>query len=185
MDELMLHLVDLAMNSVAAGARTVRFGIHEDPAADRLTLYVADNGRGMSAGLVAQVGTGYATTRTKAAGWPGFGLALLRGTTELVGGRFRLLSRPGVGTLVVARMPWSHPDRPPVGRVADSLESLLYGCADVDFCWTHRVGSRSVRLDTRPVRREVGDAFATATVRRHLVEWLAAGEASLRHGRVQ
>ncbi len=183
MDELMLHVVDIAMNSVSAGARTVKIGVREDLAADDLTLCVADNGPGMSAELVDKVLHDYATTKTKQKGWVGFGLALLRGTVELVEGRFHLLSRPGVGTLVVASLPHSHLDRPPLGSVVESLETLLVGCRRVDFCWTHRIGPCSFRLDTRTVRRELGEAYATATVRRHLTAWLTEGERALRDGR--
>ena len=179
----MLHIVDIAMNAVSAGAQTVKIAVREDVAADDLTLSVADNGPGMSAELVHEVLHSYATTKTKKQGWVGFGLALLRGTVDLVEGRFSLLSREGVGTLVVAAMPHSHPDRPPLGSVVESLETLLVGCRSVDFCWTHRIASRSFRLDTRPVRRELGEAYATAAVRRHLVQWLTEGERALRDGR--
>ncbi|MCC7491764.1 MAG: sensor histidine kinase [Fimbriimonadaceae bacterium] len=181
----MLHVLDVAMNAVAAGARTVRIGVSEDLAADRLTLYCADNGCGMTDALQQRVLTAFATTKSKAQGWVGFGLALLRGTCDLVGGSFHLRSRPGVGTLVVACLPHSHLDRPPLGNVAASLQSLFVGCEETDVCFTHRAAGGGYRVDTRPVRRELGAAYGSPLVKRWLVEQLEAGEAALASGRVE
>jgi len=179
MQDLMLHLLDVAMNAVSAGAPTVRLGIHEAPEADLLRLYVADNGPGMAPAMVQRVLTEFATTKTKKAGWVAFGLALLRTTVDVCEGSFKLLSRPRVGTLVIADLPHSHPDRPPLGAVAESMQTLLVGCSSINFCFTHRVGSREYRVDTRPVRRAVGEAYATRTVQRWLTERLREGEAAL------
>lgn len=178
----MLHVLDIAMNAVTAGARTVKIRILEAPEDDRLELWVADNGPGMPPEFVAQVLESYATTKTKRKGWVGFGLALLRGTVDLCEGEFTLLSRPGVGTLVKAILPYGHPDRPPLGDVAESLQSLLAGCPSVDLCFEHRRGEQGYRLDTRPVRREVGDAYATRAVRRWLVDRIREGEQALAVG---
>ena len=175
----MLHVLDVTMNSVTAGASTVRLGIHERLDEDRVCLYVADNGPGMSAELVQRVLEEFATTKTKQAGWVGFGLALLRGTVELCDGEFALQSRVGVGTLVSATMPHDHPDRPPLGAVAESLQSLHMGVRGVDFCFTHRVDGDGYRLDTRPVRRMLGAEFETRAVRNWLVDQLRQGEDAL------
>ena len=180
MEELMLHVLDIAMNSVAAGARCVKISISEQPVVDRLTLCVADNGRGMSAELVEQVTAGYATTKQKAKGWVGYGLALLSGTCDLVGGELRLLSRLGQGTLVTAVCPASHWDLPPLGPVAESLQPLLIGCTGVDLCFTHRWGTHGYRLDTRTVRRVVGaEAYGTRSVQSWMMDQVRQGEDGL------
>ncbi len=185
MEDLMLHVLDIAMNAVTAGARTVKIAIVEDTRTGRLLLQVADNGPGMSAELVRRVLEEYATTKVKAAGWVAFGLALLRGTCELVDGTFRVLSRPGRGTLVSAELPADHPDRPPLGNVAESLQALLVGCGDVEVCFAHRVDGAGYRIDTRTVRRVVGEAYSTPTVRRWLIEQVREGEAALAARRVE
>lgn len=179
MTDLMLHVLDVAMNSVTAGATTVRISIHERLAADELCLYVADNGPGMSATMVQRVLEEFATTKSKQKGWVGFGLALLRGTVELCEGEFAVQSREGVGTLVSATLAHAHPDRPPLGSVADSLQTLLVGVRGVDFCITHRVDDDGYRLDTRPVRRMLGADFGTRAVRGWLVDQLRQGEDAL------
>ncbi|MBI2302899.1 MAG: sensor histidine kinase [Armatimonadetes bacterium] len=185
MQELMLHVLDVAMNAVSAGARTVKISLCEDPEADRFTIVVADDGPGMSADMIDRVLREFATTttETKQAGWVGFGLALFRGTVETCDGSFRLLSRPGVGTLVEAVMPYGHPDRPPLGNVAESLQALLLGCVSINWCLTHRISRHQYRLDTRPVRRIVGAAYDTRAVREWLLERIREGEAALAVGR--
>ena len=175
----MLHVLDIAMNSVSAGSRTVKISIHEQPADDLLTLLVADNGCGMSAEMVARVRDAFATTKTKKSGWVAFGIALLQGTVDLVDGSLDVLSREGVGTLVWAKLPYHHPDRPPLGSVAESLQPLLVGCDGVDVCFTHRLGSHGYRVDTRPVRRALGETYHTRSVQTWLVEQIRAGELAL------
>ena len=54
MKELSLHLLDVAKNSVAAGATWVDISLDEDKDG-RLTIVISDNGRGMSPEFLAQV----------------------------------------------------------------------------------------------------------------------------------
>ncbi|NUP98510.1 MAG: ATP-binding protein [Armatimonadetes bacterium] len=175
----MLHVLDVVMNSVAAGARTVKVWIAEDRVHNRVQLKVADNGCGMSAELLEQVLHGYATTRSKRAGWVGFGLALLEGTVALTGGRFEVQSRPKRGTLVCADLPYDHPDRPPLGDVAGSLQPLLYGFTTVDLCLIRRLDERGYRVDTRPLRRALGETYDSEAVRQWLVEHIRDAERAL------
>ena len=175
----MLHVLDIAMNAVSAGARTVKISIDEQPLRDCLMLLVADNGPGMSAEMVSAVRERFATTKTKKSGWVGFGIALLQGTADLVGGEVALLSRVGRGTLVKTCLPFAHPDRPPLGAVAESLQPLFVGCVGVDVCFTHRVGEQTYRLDTRPVRRALGAAYSTRSVQSWLLTRIREGEATL------
>ena len=65
MRELALHLLDLAENSVAAGARAITIRVAEEPTADRLWLSLSDDGRGMDAALVARVTDPFVTSRTE------------------------------------------------------------------------------------------------------------------------
>ena len=63
MKELSLHLLDVAKNSVAAGATWVDISLDEDKDG-RLTIVISDNGRGMSPEFLAQVTDPFTTTRT-------------------------------------------------------------------------------------------------------------------------
>ncbi|HOI37228.1 MAG TPA: ATP-binding protein, partial [Bacillota bacterium] len=44
-----MHILDIAQNSIAAGAKMVRIDVVEDHAADTMTITVADDGSGMDA----------------------------------------------------------------------------------------------------------------------------------------
>lgn len=48
MRELSLNVLDIAQNSIAAGASVITMTVEEDAGADRLTLSVEDNGCGMT-----------------------------------------------------------------------------------------------------------------------------------------
>ena len=74
MKELSLHLLDVAKNSVAAGATWVDISLDEDKDG-RLTIVISDNGRGMSPEFLAQVTDPFTTTRTTRK--VGLGLPLL------------------------------------------------------------------------------------------------------------
>ena len=47
MEDLSLHILDIAENSVAAGAREIQILISEDSTRDRLHLEIKDDGEGM------------------------------------------------------------------------------------------------------------------------------------------
>ena len=63
MRDLSLHLLDLAQNSITAGASlvTVRLTLEES---GMLTMQLEDNGKGMSPELLQRVTSPFATTRT-------------------------------------------------------------------------------------------------------------------------
>ncbi|MCI8359769.1 MAG: ATP-binding protein, partial [Clostridiales bacterium] len=64
MKELSLNVLDIAQNSISAGATLVTVETVEDEAADRLTIRILDNGRGMTPEQVAHVTDPFFTTRT-------------------------------------------------------------------------------------------------------------------------
>jgi len=48
MEDLSLHVLDIAENSIAAGAKHVEIRVRESRREDRLSIEIIDNGRGMS-----------------------------------------------------------------------------------------------------------------------------------------
>ncbi|HBK61834.1 MAG TPA: ATP-binding protein, partial [Firmicutes bacterium] len=55
MRELSMHILDIAQNSIAAGAKVVRIDVVEDAAADTMTITVADDGSGMDSGAAQRI----------------------------------------------------------------------------------------------------------------------------------
>jgi len=131
-EELSLHILDIAMNSFAAGARTVQIMVAEHARRDRLTIRIQDNGRGMDEAMLARVLAGSVTTKRFRKKSIGLGLALLRQTAEMCGGEFHVRSTPGVGTTVTATMRLLHVDLPPVGDLNATVLALCAANPAVD-----------------------------------------------------
>ena len=55
MQELSLNVLDVAQNSVSAGASLIELEVRRDPLADRMTIVIRDNGCGMPPETVARV----------------------------------------------------------------------------------------------------------------------------------
>ncbi len=144
MKELSLHLLDLIENSVAAGATRVALDIEEDVAADRLTISVADNGKGMSEETVARAADPFFSTRETRK--IGLGLALLSAAAEQAGGGMHVSSRPEEGSLVITEFVLSHVDRAPLGRLEDTLATVVVLHPELDLHLVHvgRHGSYSL-----------------------------------------
>ena len=64
MNELALHLLDIAENSVTAKAKTVQVIVEENTRTDRLKLAVVDDGVGMSAEKANHLADPLVTSRT-------------------------------------------------------------------------------------------------------------------------
>ena len=98
---LALVLTHLAGNAAAAGATEVRLTAHRDDAG-ALTLRVADNGPGISAGNRDRVFEPFFTTRRDTGG-TGMGLAIVQTKLLAHGASIELVDAPGGGTVFLIR----------------------------------------------------------------------------------
>ena len=131
-EELSLHILDIAMNSITAQARTVQILIGEHARRDTLTIRIQDNGHGMDADTLHRVLADLATHKRSRKKDIGLGLALLRQTAEMCGGEFNVRSTPGMGTTVTVSMKLSHVDRPPLGDLNATILALCAANPAVD-----------------------------------------------------
>ena len=154
MKELSLHLLDVAKNSVAAGATWVDISLDEDKDG-RLTIVISDNGRGMSPEFLAQVTDPFTTTRTTRK--VGLGVPLFKMAAEQTGGSFSIESEPGKGTTVTAVFKPSHIDMTPLGDINSTVGLLIYSNPDRDFIFRRERDGRSFALDTRELREILGE----------------------------
>lgn len=117
MKELSLNMLDIAENSVRAGAALTQLLLTET--ADTRTLEIRDDGCGMDAETVRRVTDPFYTTRTTRR--VGMGLPLLRLAAEQTGGTLMVVSRPAAeypqahGTTVTAVFHTDHIDCVPLG----------------------------------------------------------------------
>ncbi len=153
--ELAMHILDIAENSVRAGATLVTIRILEDLKKDLYVMEIADDGRGMNAEERQRALDPFYTT--KKVRKVGLGLPMLQNAARNTGGAFRLDSSVGRGTTVTANFRRGHIDRQPLGNIASSLLGLILGNPGVDFLYEHRVDGRSYTLDTRELRKELED----------------------------
>jgi len=131
-EELSLHILDVAMNSIAAQARTVQIVIGEYARRDELSIHIQDNGRGMDAATLKRVLAELTTSKHSRKKNIGLGLALLRQTTEMCDGKFEVRSTPRLGTTVTVSMKLSHVDRPPLGDLNATILALCAANPTVD-----------------------------------------------------
>jgi anti-sigma regulatory factor (Ser/Thr protein kinase) len=156
MEDLSLHVLDIAENSVEAKARTVAIRVEERPDKDRLVLEISDDGRGMSRRLLDRARDPFATTKTTRR--IGLGLALLSQAAEAAGGNLRLKSTPGRGTKVRAAFKLSHIDLQPLGDMAETLTALIVGHPEVEFRYTHATDAGTYVFHSRGFKAHHGPA---------------------------
>ncbi len=152
MEEISLHILDIAENSLRAGAKSVKILVSKD--LDLLQLEIEDDGKGMDAETLAQVRNPFFTTKHKKTG---LGIPLLAQAAELAGGGLTVDSEPGYGTRVTVTFQWNHIDRPKMGALADTLLTIIAGHPELDLLYEERVGHEIFRLDTREIKNELDD----------------------------
>jgi len=64
MKEISMHILDIAMNSIKADASLIEINIADSIKNNRLSITIADNGRGMSEDVINRVSNPFYTTRT-------------------------------------------------------------------------------------------------------------------------
>ena len=159
MKELSLNILDIAKNSVKAGATLTTIEIIETD--ETLTLRFSDNGCGMTEEFLKNVTDPFCTTRTTRA--VGLGIPLLKLEAEQTGGSFNITSRheseypDSHGTVTEATFYKNHIDMTPLGDVISSVVTLIQGDPETDFLFIHNRPSGQVRLDTRELREVLGD----------------------------
>ena len=158
MKELSLNVLDIAENSVKAGATLVTIHLIDD--GEVLTMSIADNGCGMKEEILRSVIDPFYTTRTTRR--VGLGIPLLKLAAEQTGGDVTITSRhesehpEAHGTEVVARFYTQHIDCTPMGDIISTMTTLVQGHAEIDFEFLHRSSDFDVHLNTKEMRDILG-----------------------------
>jgi anti-sigma regulatory factor (Ser/Thr protein kinase) len=178
MEDLSLHILDIAENSINAGATNIEIVIDEDSKQDLLKLEIADNGSGMDATSVARAMDPFYTTRTTRR--VGLGLPFLDEAARAANGSLHIDSHVGVGTRVMATFQRSHIDRKPIGNMTDTITALIAGWPAVDITYRHELDKRVVALSTKEIRQQVdGVPLNSREVLRFVRQYLEQEENSL------
>lgn len=150
MEDISLHILDIAENSINAGATLISVSIVEDSEKDLLSVEIGDNGRGIPEELITTVLDPFYTTRTTRK--IGLGLSLLAQSAREAGGDLSIESGAGTGTLVSAHFQLGHIDRRPIGNITDTILVLITGNPERDFVFRYRKNGNEYLLDTREMR---------------------------------
>lgn len=154
MKEISLNILDIAENSVKAGATLTEISVLEK--GETLTLVIKDNGSGMTDEVLKTVSNPFYTTRTTRK--VGMGIPLLKLAAEMTGGSVTIESKhysdypTDHGTVVTAIFYKNHIDCTPLGDVVSSMTTLIQGHPDIDFLFIHEIEDKEIKLDTREIR---------------------------------
>lgn len=173
MKELSMNVLDIAKNSVKAGASLIGISIQESDGL--LTLTITDDGCGMKDEMLRTVIDPFCTTRTTRK--VGLGIPLLKLAAEQTGGEVRITSRhedeyPEThGTEVVATFYQTHIDYTPMGDIVSTVTTLIQGSPEIDFTFLHVTDQFRVSLDTRELRGILGEEIPLGEP--EIIRWIA------------
>jgi len=153
--ELAAHILDIAENSVRAGASLVEITIIEDEEKNLLSIEINDDGSGMTQEEIEKVFDPFYTT--KKVRRVGLGIPLLSDAAQRAGGNLQLTSIKGKGTNLKVTFELNHIDRQPLGDIVSTLIILIAGNCDIDFLFKHQNNQRHFEMDTREIRKEIDD----------------------------
>ena len=162
MKELSLNILDVAKNSVKAGATLIRISLDTDERGI-LTLTITDNGCGMSEETLSGVTDPFYTTRTTRK--VGMGLPLLKMAAEQTGGTLKITSSDKEGesgTELTATFNTESIDCMPLGDIVSTVCILISGSPDIDFEFTDRRINGEASLYTAELREVLGGEISLA-----------------------
>lgn len=164
----------------------MKITIQEDTEADRLTIYIEDNGKGMDKDFLLKVMDPFVTTRTSRK--VGLGIPLMQAACKRCEGDLVIESEKNVGTKLTATFKYSHIDRAPMGDMAETMLSLILAGSEkrgiVDFVYRHIIDHRDFCLDTREIREAVGSdiSLGEPAVLMWIKDFISEGLVNLRGG---
>lgn len=180
--ELSLHILDIARNSIEAGAREITISVVEKVQADTLLFTVRDNGPGVERGILPHLTDPFYTTKEKNKKI-GLGLSLLKAAAERCDGAFEIDSSPGEGTAVTAVFRRSHIDRSPLGDMAGTLAILMTGPELEDLTYCHEFEGKRFAFNLKAFKNHFeGITPGHPAVFRLLRDYLEEGIGSLYGG---
>ena len=160
MQELSLHILDIAKNSVRANATLISITLTEDD--EWITFEITDDGKGMSREMLETVKNPFTTTRTTRK--VGLGIPLLNLSATQTGGNVEITSSTGKnhGTTLRATFCKTHIDCVPLGNMVETLCTLLQGDPHIDLVFTHLKKGKTVSLSTPDIKAVLGEDVSLA-----------------------
>lgn len=159
MKELALHILDIAQNSIRAGAGEIRISISESSVDDLLTIVISDDGKGMDQETLQKAADPFFTSRKTRR--VGLGLSLLSMNATLTGGEMKITSSPGAGTAVTATFRLSHIDLQPMGDIGGIVSFLITANPSINIAYMYSTDSQSWGVTSQEIRDVLGETSIT------------------------
>lgn len=167
MEDLSLHILDIAENAVMAKAKRIAISIIEESKKNRLVIMIEDDGMGMDEEVSQKAMDPFFTTRSSRK--VGLGLSLLEQATREAGGRLYIESELGKGTKVTATFKYDHIDRKPLGNMMETMMTLLLGNPELDIAYIHQKEGKSFGINSQMVKERFKDDFFVSP---EIIQWL-------------
>ena len=135
MEDLSLHILDIAENSLNAGAQNIRVLLIEKN--ETLILEIDDDGRGMNEDILSKANDPFFTT--KEGKKIGLGLAFLSQAAEETGGNLKIERRTEKGIRIIACFNKNNIDMKPLGDIKKTMRVLKASHPEVNFVFEHIV----------------------------------------------
>ncbi len=152
MQEISLHIMDIAQNSITAKATLIQISLNITK--DEIIIEIEDNGCGMSEEMLKNVISPFVTTRTTRK--VGMGISLFAQGAQDTGGKFSITSKLNEGTKLKAVYIKNSIDRPPIGDFTGTMHSLIICNPEIDFI-VKIINEEENVMDTREVKEILGD----------------------------
>ncbi|MCK5286586.1 MAG: ATP-binding protein [Thermodesulfovibrionia bacterium] len=151
MEDLSLHILDIAENSITAGASKIQITISEEIEKNLLRIEIIDNGRGMDETEIKKALDPFFTTKTTRR--VGLGISLFAQSARESMGNISVESKKGEGTTITADFQYDHIDRKPLGDIEKTLIVLIAGNPEIDVEFEHRRDNHEYRIDTTEIKK--------------------------------
>ena len=146
MQDLSLHILDIAQNAIRAGGDRIAIEIVEDQKQNKLVVCIEDNGVGMDDETIKKAMDPFFTTKNGKKF--GLGLSLLAQAAQQADGTFEVDSKEGVGTKVTAVFVLDHPDTKPMGNMIETMTTLIAAYPATQFILDYKEGANHYHFDS-------------------------------------
>ena len=179
--EISLNILDIANNSIRAGADLIIIEVRIFSKKDILTIRITDNGCGLTDEQISKVEDPFFTTRNTRD--VGLGIPFLKQATEITGGSMLIKSIPNKSTTINAFFGLSHIDRMPLGDICSSIYTLILANKNLDFHYIYGCDGKEYQIDTRSLRLILGDIpFDTPEVAEFIRNFLKENQNEINNG---
>jgi len=169
MEDISLFVLDLVQNSISAHAREIYIEIIESRQDKSLKLMIKDDGKGMDELTQSKITDPFFTTRTTRK--VGLGIPMAKAATQGCGGSFAISSRKGEGTQITMIFKTDSLDCPPLGRMDQTITSLIAANTEIDFIYKHSTWKGTLDLNTQLIKSELkGVSIGVFEV----IEWISS-----------